>query len=410
MRISLTGISLAVLTASIAILSCCSAAQAQQKGVAGQEANAAKVGATWCYNWGSSNPGDVPGGVEFVPMWWGFYGATQAQDNSAAQALRNGGMTRLLTFNEPDNSTQSNLSVSSALQGYAEAANACNAVGMSECISPAGMDDQDSWMQSFMSSVSSQRLRCDAVAVHAYQSNASSFLSYIDSVHNMYGKKLWITEFAPTDWASPTNIGVDACVNYINSVLPGLQSRSSYVERYSWYCGTTPNPNVLGTAALFNTDGTLTEVGDRYRSPGAGFTPAGYTWRLVNRGDGKALDNYGNTTNGSGVFQYDLGPSTNQRWRITASGSSFKLQCVTGGLYLDTVGNTANGSTVGQWSGSGSWNQLWNINSVGNGYFTITNVASGKCLDDGGQSSDGARMEQWNLGGSWNQEWMLIGY
>jgi len=401
--------SLSTLAVCTAILSFHSAAQAQKKGVAGQEANATKVGATWCYNWGGSKPGDVAAGVEFVPMWWGYYGATQAQDTAAAQALKAAGLNRLLTYNEPDSSSQSNLTVASALQGFTQAGNACTAAGLTECISPACTNDQNSWMQSFMSSVSSQGLRCDAVAVHAYQSSASSFLSYVDSVYSMYGRKLWITEFAPTDWASPTTIGVDACVNYVNTVVPGLESRS-YVERYSWYCGTTPNPNVLGTAALFNTDGTLTEVGDRYRQPGAAFTPAGYTWRLVNRADGKGLDNYGYTTNGSGVYQYDLGSSANQRWKITASGSHFKLQCVTGGLYLDTLGNTANGSVVGQWSSSGSSNQVWDIAAVGSGYFTITNVASGKCLDSGGQTTNGAPMQQWGNGGSPNQQWMLIGY
>ncbi|HEX9046257.1 MAG TPA: RICIN domain-containing protein, partial [Verrucomicrobiae bacterium] len=183
-----------------------------------------------------------------------------------------------------------------------------------------------------------------------------------------------------------------------------------YVERFSWYCGTTPGTGVLGTAALFNSDGTLTEVGDRYRSPGAAFTPAGYTWRLVNRADGKALDNYGYTTNGSGVYQYDVGSSPNQRWTITASNGHFKLQCVTGGLCLDTGGLSGNGAGLQQWSSGGSVNQLWDITSVGSGYFVIKSVATGLCLDTGGQTANGAQMQQWGQGGSWNQEWMLIGY
>ena len=49
-------------------------------------------------------------------------------------------------------------------------------------------------MKSFMSSVSSQGLRCDAVAVHNYSSSASSFLSYVDAVYNLYHKPLWIVE------------------------------------------------------------------------------------------------------------------------------------------------------------------------------------------------------------------------
>lgn len=398
-----------LLSISIALFGSLTSGRAALKGTAGQVANSSLVGATWCYNWGSGKPTNVPSGVEFVPMWWSYYGATQAQDTAGAQALVAAGLTNLLTYNEPDHTDQANLTTAYALQGFTQAGIASTAAGIKECVSPAAADDQDSWMQTFMAGVSSQGLRCDAVAVHNYNSSASSFLSYVDAVHNLYGKPLWITEFAPTDWASPTTVGVDACVSYINTAIPGLQSRS-YVQRFSWYCGTTPATSVLGTAALFNSDNTLTEVGARYKTPGAAFTPAGYTWRLVNRSSGRALDNYGYTTNGSGVYQYDLGSSPNQRWTITASGTHYKLKCVTGGLYLDTLGHTANGSVIGQWSNSSSNNQLWDIASVGSGYFTITSVASGKCLDTGGLTSNGTQMQQWSNGGSHNQHWMLIGY
>lgn len=383
------------------------------QGVAGQIQNAALVNAVWAYDWGAGMP-SMPAGVEYVPMWWGYYGASQADDNTAAANLAAAGAQNLLSFNEPDHTDQANLTVAYALQGYTYEAAACSAAGLGS-ISPACADDQDSWMQSFMSSASSQGLYMSAVAVHAYQSTVSSFLSYVDAVYNRYGVPLWITEFAPTDWASPTTIGVNDCVAFINTAIPGLNSRS-YVARYSWYCGTMPGNGVLGTAALFNSDNTLTEVGNCYKqvagstTPGPAFTPAGYTWRLQNRADQKCLDNYGYTTSGSGVYQYTAGSSPNQRWTITASGSHYKLQCVTGGLYLDTLGNTANGSVVGQSSSSGSNNQLWDIASVGSGCFTITSVASGKCLDTGGQTANGAQMQQWGNGGSYNQQWMLIGY
>jgi hypothetical protein len=383
-----------------------------EQGVAGQIQNAPLVNAVWAYDWGAGMP-SMPSGVEYVPMWWSYYGASQASDNTAAASLASAGALNLLSFNEPDNSSQANLTTAYALQGYAEEAAACSAAGLGS-ISPACANDEDSWMQSFMSSASSQGLYMSAVAVHAYQSTASSFLSYVDSVYNMYGVPLWITEFAPTDWASPTTIGVDDCVAFINTAIPGLNSRS-YVARYSWYCGTMPGNGVLGTAALFNSDNTLTEVGNCYKqvagstTPGPAFTPAGYTWRLQNRADQECLDNYGYTTSGSGVYQYAAGSSPNQRWTIAAYGSYYTLKCVTGGLYLSTLGNTTDGSKVGQVS-SISNTELWNITSVGSGCFTITSVACGLCLDTGGQTGNGAQMQLWGNGGSWNQQWMLIGY
>ena len=138
--------------------------------------------------------------------------------------------------------------------------------------------------------------------------------------------------------------------------------------------------------------------------------PSGFTWRLVNRADGKALDNYGYTTNGSGVYQYDVGPSSNQRWTINAASSHYKLQCVTGGLCLDTGGLNTNGAGLQQWGSGGSGNQLWDLAPSDSGYYYLTNYVTGKCLDTGGQTANGAQMVQWGLGGSWNQQWKVLGF
>src|SRR5579862_1515176 len=95
-----------LLTTSIGLLSLSPDAHAALKGTAGQCANANKVNATWTYNWGSGKPSNLPAGVEFYPMWWSYYGATQAQDTAALTALVNGGAPVLLMYNEPDNASQ----------------------------------------------------------------------------------------------------------------------------------------------------------------------------------------------------------------------------------------------------------------------------------------------------------------
>jgi hypothetical protein len=323
-----------------------------------------------------------------------------------------------LAFNEPDNGGQANLSVSQALTGYGYMYDA----GVLPVISPAAGDDADSWMQSFMSGAATDGYNIPDVAVHRYSTNAAAFLNYIDTIYVLYGKPLWITEFADTDepyinWAATnfTSVGVDDCVGFVNDVLSGFKVRP-YVVRYSWYCPTTgsssPSSQGLGTAALWNSDKTPTELGAAYKNPGTPFTPAGYTWRLVNRTSVNCLDNYGIITNGSGVFQHAQVTTTNQnqRWTITTSGSYYKLQCVSGGLYLDTLGNTASGSLVGQESSSSSSNQLWNITSVGFGCFKITSAASGLCLDSFGSTTNGSPVGQGTSSSSHNQNWMLIGY
>jgi|GEM_PF-3880572 len=398
---------LLLLTACIMMVSVSSEARAQKKGVAGNIQNAAKVGATWAYDWGAGMP-KMPAGVEYVPMSWGYYGGSKTSTVTWATNLKNAGAKHLLTFNEPNSTSQSNLSVASALQGYSFLS-----AGPLPLVSPACTDDNVTWMQQFMAGVAAQSLNCEAVAVHCYLRDPHAFLTYIDGIHSRYGKPLWITEFAPTDWASPTSVSVAEVVNFIKIAIPGLQSRS-YVARYSWYCGTLPGPNVLGTAALFNADGSLTAAGIAYRD--ATVTPptnttnpiANGVYRLQCRSDGLMLDNLGATTDGALVGQWASSGSNNQKWNVIFSNGYYKISCVTGGKRLDTLGHTTDGSTIGQWTDGGSPNQQWTIVPTDSGYFKIINRANGKCLDTGSQTTNGSIMQNWYSGASWNQHWRFV--
>ncbi len=136
--------------------------------------------------------------------------------------------------------------------------------------------------------------------------------------------------------------------------------------------------------------------------------PSG-TFRLQNRANGKMVDNYGATTDGASVLQYDSGPSANQKWIVsTVAGGYRKLQCVTGGKFLDTLGNTANGSVIGQWSDGASNNQQWTFTYTDSGYYKVINRANGKCLDTGGSTTNGTAMQNWASGSSNNQQWRLV--
>ena len=136
--------------------------------------------------------------------------------------------------------------------------------------------------------------------------------------------------------------------------------------------------------------------------------PAG-TFRLQNRANGKMVDNYGATTDGASVLQYDSGPSNNQKWVVsTLTGGYRKLQCVTGGKFLDTLGNTADGSVIGQWTGGSSNNQQWTFTYTDSGYYKVVNRANGKCLDTGGSTTNGTAMQNWGSGSSYNQQWRLV--
>lgn len=251
--------------AAAAILLCVSThVKAASKGTAGSCQYANEVNATWTYNWGASAPSNLPSGVEFYCMWWSYYGASEASEVTAIQGIQSAGYPVLLMYNEPDNTSQSNLTTAYALQGYTYTSEAANTDKFTNLISPACADDGDTWMHDFMAAVKSNGLLCHAVAIHCYDETSSEFLSYVDGIHNDYGYNVYVTEFAPTDWATPTSITVADCETYMASAVPGLKSRS-YVLDYSWYCGTTPGTGALQTAALFNTNGTLTALGTQYK-------------------------------------------------------------------------------------------------------------------------------------------------
>jgi O-glycosyl hydrolase len=193
-------------------------------------------------------------------MAWGYYGNANNSFSNFISGLANGGAKAILGFNEPDSSSQSNLSVSSALQAWGLMQGASNGVPL---VSPACVDDTDSWMQSFMSGAAAAGYRVDAVAIHWYGGDdPTGFINYVNAVHNLYNKPIWITEFCPADWSGNGGVTVADATSFMETVVPELESMS-YVQRFSWFSAAPTDPD-LGQGALFNSDGSLTALGSIY--------------------------------------------------------------------------------------------------------------------------------------------------
>lgn len=237
-----------------------------KKGIGGRETKVPYLNGSWEYTWGSGEPGDQPTGVEFVPMEWGYYGGDNSQwvRDTVAQP----GVKYILGFNEPDHPDQANLSVSYAETGFQYLKAGGVPVG-----SPACADDNDSWFQQFFDDVDannsfrgtgSQKYRMDFITVHCYISDPGSFEGYVTALHNWrWQYPLWITEFAPTTWGNPEGVSEPQAESYMRTVVPWLNGQW-YVSRYAWYTGASPGTGTLGTSALVNTDGTLTNLGKLY--------------------------------------------------------------------------------------------------------------------------------------------------
>ena len=220
------------------------------------------IGAQWFYSWNSTPPENIPAGVEFVPMVW----RGKPGDSFAAlgQQLRRASCQELLGFNEPDQAKQGNMTVEEALALWPKLMETGLRLGSPGCVHP----DKD-WMKAFMKGVDEKKLRVDFVTVHSYAGlNVDALMKSLATVHEMFGRPIWITEFGVGDWKAKTRAEnqyrPEQIVKFVEQLLPQLDA-CPFVERYAWFPA-KPNSAPLGPCALFNDDGTLTPVGETYRS------------------------------------------------------------------------------------------------------------------------------------------------
>ena len=219
-------------------------------------------GAHWLYNWTTTPPENLPAGVEFFPMVW-----SKRRENSfpkLREELRRNKFRILLGYNEPDQKKQGNVTVEEALEQWPKLMELGVRLG-----SPAGVHPDKDWMKAFMKGVDERKLRVDFVTVHSYGGpNADALMKRLAAVHELFGRPLWITEFAVGDWNAKTRaenkFRPEQVVEFVQKVLPQLDA-CKFVERYAWFPA-KPDSAPLGPCALFNDDGTLTPVGEAYRT------------------------------------------------------------------------------------------------------------------------------------------------
>ena len=225
-------------------------------------------GATWYYTWSTSHSGiTTPAGVQFVPMIWGEKSVTAS---ALSQAKANG--PNLLGFNEPDLSSQANMSVSQTLDLWPK----LEATGMT-LGSPsvaANADKPDSWLDQFMSGAKSRDYRIDFITLHWYggdfrTANAVAQLkSYITAVYNRYHKPIWLTEYALAQFgtggfsALPSQSQEAAFVTASTKMLDSLP----YLKRYAWFAlpadDKKPSTGLYSSGPVANAAGKAFEAAD----------------------------------------------------------------------------------------------------------------------------------------------------
>jgi len=222
---------------------------------------------SWHYSWETSLPEAEPPGVEFVPMLWGYWGPRQEFRRRMAELVGAPAAQRrhhLLGFNEPDNKQQAHMSVQQALEGWQYLLQTGLRLG-----SPAAVHAHQAWLRKFMQHAKEEHLRVDFVCVHWYGApNAEEFLRYLSKIHSIYGKPVWITEFAVADWQAKSRhhnrYSPDSVLHFMQAILPRLDALP-FVERYAWF-SPDEDDRALGPSALFTADGALTALGRYYAS------------------------------------------------------------------------------------------------------------------------------------------------
>lgn len=224
---------------------------------------AGKLNLGWYYNWTDNPMEKIPRTVEFVPMVFGWFGDKDGKESQRIANLKKTANARyLLGYNEPDGEGQANLPVKKALDGWPILMKSGLPLG-----SPAAVHAEDTWMRDFMAGAAARGYRVDFVTIHWYYlTKPDSFLGYIEKIHKLYKKPVWITEFANVDWDKPSSttrkFTPKDVAKFLHVVLPRL-NKLDYVQRYAWFHAPEAP---YGTSALFKQDGSLTEVGKVYAS------------------------------------------------------------------------------------------------------------------------------------------------
>lgn len=205
-----------------------------------------------------------------MPMLWGAASVTPAAIGSLRAARRSGRARALLGFNEPDSSTQANMTPMRAAALWPELERTGLRLG-----SPAPQVPGDGWLARFMALAHARHLRVDFIAVHYYQDftnpNAVSELRrQLVVLHDEYRKPIWITEIGAVDiraWHEPMlRRPTEAlATRYMRTLFRTLDALR-FVERYAWFTDDCWSDARCRFSSLFTAAGRLTPAGATFRA------------------------------------------------------------------------------------------------------------------------------------------------
>ncbi|PZR83105.1 MAG: RNA polymerase subunit sigma-24 [Stutzerimonas stutzeri] len=194
-------------------------------------------------------------GACFVAMVWG-----EKTARKLARDVRANRRAPLLTFNEPDDKRQANMSVARAIALWPRLMKLGRPLA-SPAVTTRGTLGPGSWLGRFMTEVDERGYRVDFVAVHYYADSADvvRFRQFLERVHRDYRRPIWVTEWALADWRQPGRFSPAQQAAFAREAAAMLDELD-FVERHAWF-GIYPGMDgwTIGSAAVAG--GRLTEIG-----------------------------------------------------------------------------------------------------------------------------------------------------
>lgn len=240
--------------------------------IMGRHVDAEGMNASWYYNWDASPFGfSAYQKLEYVPMMW----TINDKGSKTIQRMADNGYKYALMYNEPDLAEQSNLTVETVIDSWGEYNDIdINLGSPATALCPPWSDE---WFQPYMKEMEANNYDVDFIAVHHYwnwytEEGVEAFLELMDETYEMYGKPIWITEFALDGDPGNNQEQLDSCMNYMLGLIEGLEERD-YIQRYAWFSFGVMDKRNAAAALFKKSTGELTALGEAYANAG---NPEGY--------------------------------------------------------------------------------------------------------------------------------------
>jgi hypothetical protein len=255
------------------------AAKSAKRGIAYDLADAPDFaalspGVSWWYNWSPNPNASAPTdyatkyNMDFFPMLWnGNFDATSI----VAFLQANPGIKYVLALNEPNLTSQANMTPQQAAQLWPQYESISRQTGV-KIVGPAitwgtmaGYQDPVVWLDAFYAAYQAanngSNPQIDYLAFHWYDYGLSAQLDRLAK----YGKAVWVTEFAnwhsQNDGSQITTLAEQEA--QMTNIVAICETRAD-VFRYAWFTGRlNPDPHFT---SLLGGPGQLTGLGTTYLS------------------------------------------------------------------------------------------------------------------------------------------------